>query len=256
SKFGLGLDDGQAYEAIVRMLTSTNLEFIGLHCHVGSQLFELTPFIEATKKMCQVVADIKKNFDVEIKELNVGGGFGVRYVDAHKPHAISEYIEAIVGTLNKHIEKLKITPPKLIIEPGRRIIAQAGTTLYTVGSIKDLKRKKYISVDGGMFENPRYALYEAKYDAAIANRLNSSMNEKVTVAGKCCESGDMVIGQVMISEAKRGDILAVFTTGAYNYAMASNYNRNLVPGTVLIKGKESRYIVQPQTYEDLVRNDC
>ncbi|MCL2862294.1 MAG: diaminopimelate decarboxylase [Firmicutes bacterium] len=255
SKFGLGLDDGQAYEAIVQILTSTNLDFIGLHCHVGSQLFELTPFIEATKKMCQVAADIKKNFDVEIEELNVGGGFGVRYVDGHKPHTIGEYILAIVETLNKIVEKSKIKPPKLIIEPGRRIIAQAGTTLYTVGAIKDLKRKKYISVDGGMFENPRYALYEAKYDAAIANRLNSSTNEKVTIAGKCCESGDMVIGQVMIAEAKRGDILAVFTTGAYNYSMASNYNRNLVPGTVLINGKESRYIVKPQTYEDLIRND-
>lgn len=193
---------------------------------------------------------------IEVKELNLGGGYGVTYTDEDKPLLPSEYVLAIVKKLNSCIAEKKIAKPRLILEPGRSLVGEAGITLYTVGAIKEIKGiKKYVSVDGGMFDNPRYALYEAKYEALIANKAGDERTELVTVAGKCCESGDMLVVDTYLPKAESGDILAVLTTGAYNYSMASNYNRNLIPPVVFVKNGNAEYAVRPQTYEDIMSRD-
>jgi len=217
SKFGFSIADGTAIKAIKAVIESKNIEFIGVHCHIGSQIFELKPFELAVEKMTDFIVKIGAELGVEVKELNLGGGYGVRYTDEDKPLKPQEYVGAIVAKLNECVKTKKIIKPKLIIEPGRSIVGEAGITLYTVGAIKDIPGiKKYVSVDGGMFDNPRYALYEAKYEALLAGRMNDEKTETVTVAGKCCESGDMLVIDALLPPAKSGDVLAVLTTGAYN----------------------------------------
>lgn len=256
SKFGFSIADGAAISAIAAILKKPNLKFNGIHCHIGSQIFELKPFILAVDKMTDFIKEINNMLKVNVNELNMGGGYGVTYTSEDKPLAPYEYVEAIVRKLCECIEYKKIKSPKLILEPGRSIVGEAGITLYTIGAIKDIKNvKKYLSVDGGMFENPRFALYQAKYDGVIANKASQAPCEVVTVAGKCCESGDMIINDVKLPVAESGDILAVFTTGAYNYSMASNYNRNPIPPVVLVNKGKSCYIVKPQTYEDIMSRD-
>lgn len=257
SKFGFSIADGTALEAISAALKCKHIEFVGIHCHIGSQIFELKPFELAVEKMTDFIVKINKETGLTVSELNMGGGYGVTYTAEDKPLKPQEYVRAIVAKLNECIATKGIARPKLILEPGRSIVGEAGITLYTVGAIKDIKGiKKYISVDGGMFEAPRYALYEAAYEAVLANRMNEKKCETVTVAGKCCESGDMVVAKTELPEAKSGDILAVLTTGAYHYSMASNYNRNPVPPVVLVNGGKSDYIVKPQTYKDIMARDA
>lgn len=206
--------------------------------------------------MTDFIVKINSELKVTVAELNLGGGYGVRYTDEDKPLKPQEYVGAIVAKLKECIADKGICKPKLIIEPGRSIVGEAGVTLYTVGAIKDIPGiKKYVSVDGGMFDNPRYALYEAKYEAVLANRMNDEKTETVTVAGKCCESGDMLVVDAVLPPARSGDILAVLTTGAYNYSMASNYNRNQIPPVVLVNEGKAAYIVKPQTYEDIMSRD-
>ena len=255
SKFGFSIADGTAKDAIQAITKTNNVEFIGLHCHVGSQIFELDPFKLAVEKMTDFI--VKLNDDgILVKELNMGGGYGVTYTDEDRPLLPCQYVEAIVDKLNECIAEKGIAKPRLILEPGRSLVGEAGITLYTVGAIKDIKGvKKYLSVDGGMFDNPRYALYEAKYEAVLANRANEEKTELVTIAGKCCESGDMLVVDTMLPKANSGDILAVLTTGAYNYSMASNYNRNPIPPVVFVKDGKVEYAVRPQTYDDIIARD-
>ncbi len=259
SKFGFSTSDGAAESIVKHVLSKQNIELRGFHCHIGSQIFEKQSFVLAAQKVMDFIANVRQKFDYQAKELNIGGGFGVWYNDEDpqlKLSDYSDYLKALIQAVKQKAEEHKLELPFLIIEPGRSIIGEAGVTLYTVGAIKDIVGiKKYVAVDGGMFDNPRYALYQSKYSVMLANRANEECTEKVTVAGKCCESGDIIAVDVPLPEAHSGDILAVLTTGAYNYSMASNYNRNFIPPSVLVKDGQAEYIVKPQSYEDLTRND-
>ena len=255
SKFGFSIADGAALNVLQTIAKKENLDFLGLHCHIGSQIFELKPFALAVDKMTDFIVQAAQ-CGIKVRELNMGGGYGVTYTAEDKPLQPWEYVDAIVEKLSECVREKRIDAPKLILEPGRSIVGEAGITLYTVGAIKEIEGiKKYIAVDGGMFENPRYALYQSKYDAVLANRALDAPCETVTVAGKCCESGDMLIENICLPKAKSGDLLAVFTTGAYHYSMASNYNRNPVPPVVLVNRGESEYIVKPQSYEDMLARE-
>ena len=259
SKFGFSVSDGSAEGMVKHILKKSNLRLKGFHCHIGSQIFEKQSFILATQKMLSFIADIKDKYGFEAEILNLGGGFGIWYNDDDpklKLEDYSNYLRAIIDIINVETEKLGLKKPFLVIEPGRSIVGESGVTLYTVGAIKDIVGvKKYVAIDGGMFDNPRYALYQSKYTVLLANRANDLCTEKVTIAGKCCESGDIIAPDAALPEAQSGDILAVLSTGAYNYSMASNYNRNAIPPAVLVKDGKADYIIKPQTYEDIVRND-
>ena len=259
SKFGFSISDGSAENMVTHLLNKSNLHLKGFHCHIGSQIFEKQSFILATQKMLSFIAHIKDKFGFEAETLNLGGGFGIWYNDddpKFKLEDYSNYLKAIIEIINGESEKLRLKKPFLVIEPGRSIVGEAGITLYTVGAIKDIVGiKKYVAIDGGMFDNPRYALYQSKYTVLLANRANDLCTEKVTVAGKCCESGDIIATDVALPKAQSGDIIAVLSTGAYNYSMASNYNRNAIPPAILVKDGKADYIIKPQTYEDIVRND-
>lgn len=255
SKFGFSISDGSAVEFIRKVSVTKNIRFIGIHCHIGSQIFETEPYRLAVDYMTDLISELSHN-NITVFDLNMGGGYGVFYTEYDKPKNPSVYIKVIADELKRCIAAKRIRAPKLIVEPGRCIVGEAGTTLYRIGSIKEIKDvKKYISVDGGLFENPRYALYQAKYSCMLAERANEPRTERVTVAGKCCETGDIIIEDCMLPTAESGDILAVFTTGAYNYSMASNYNRNAVPPVVFVRNGKSCYAVKPQTIEDIVSRD-
>lgn len=259
SKFGFSINDGAAEDMTRHVLTKKNLVLKGYHCHIGSQIFEKQSFVLAAEKVMDFIAKMKKSLGFETAELNIGGGFGVWYTDEDpklKLWDYADYLKALIGAVKAKAEEHGLNKPYLLIEPGRSIVGEAGVTLYTVGAIKDIPGiKKYVAIDGGMFDNPRYALYQSKYTVLLADRADAKCTERVTVAGKCCESGDLIAVDVPLPEAKTGNVLAVLTTGAYNYSMASNYNRNFIPAAVLVKDGKAEYIVKPQTYEDLVRND-
>ena len=205
------------------------------------------------------IAHVKEKFDFIVKTLNLGGGFGVWYTDEDRKipaEGYAEYLKALIDAVKTNATKKGLELPYLIIEPGRSIVGEAGITLYTVGAIKDIPGvKKYVAVDGGMFDNPRYALYQSKYTPVLANRAKEECTEVVTIAGKCCESGDLIAVNVALPKAESGDILAILSTGAYNYSMAMNYNRNFIPPCILVKDGNAEYIVKKQTYEDITRND-
>jgi diaminopimelate decarboxylase len=256
SKFGLGIRDGMAMEAVKICAAMPNIDLVGLHCHIGSQIFSHKPFEKAAEVMCSLASEIRKLFSIEIREINFGGGYGIHYIDADKPMDPGDYVELLVAALKKECTRRGLAFPRLVIEPGRSIVGEAGTTLYTIGAIKELKGiRKYVSVDGGMADNPRTALYQAKYTAVIANKAGRQADDLVSIAGKCCESGDMLIWDTHLQTPVRGDILAIFSTGAYNYSMASNYNRLGVPPVVLVKDGKSALMVKRQTHEDVARND-
>lgn len=259
SKFGFGVGDGAAAAATKCVLGKKNLKLCGYHCHIGSQIFEKKSFVLAAEKVMDFIAEMKSEFAFTAEVVNLGGGFGIWYNDddpKFKPEDYANYLKALIGAIKAKSAEYSISEPFLMIEPGRSIVGEAGVTLYTVGAIKDIVGvKKYVAIDGGMFDNPRYALYQSKYTVLIANRANEKCTEKVTIAGKCCESGDIIAVDVPLPEARRGDILAVLSTGAYNYSMASNYNRNFIPPAVLVKDGKADYIIAPQTYDDVIRND-
>lgn len=259
SKFGFSITDGGALEATKKALQYDNIKLEGFHCHIGSQIFEKKPYAIAVDKMTDFIVLVKDKTGYETKELNMGGGFGIWYTDEDKKIQVSEYaeyIKTITDALKKAIREKNIKKPFLTIEPGRSLVGESGVTLYSVGAIKDIPGlKKYVAVDGGIFENPRYALYQAKYTSVAAANANAVELETVTLAGKCCESGDIVAADVKLPKVKRGDIIAVLSTGAYNYSMASNYNRNKIPSAVLVKDGKARTIIKRQTDEDLIRND-
>lgn len=258
SKFGFYIFNGDAKRAVETALKYENLSLKGLHTHIGSQIFEKEAFALAVEKMTDFIKELHDDLSFETNVLNMGGGFGVWYTDEDPRFSVeeyAEYVKNIIDALNSAVIRKNIKKPFLVLEPGRSIVCEAGITLYSVGMIKDIQGvKKYVCIDGGMGDNPRYALYQAKYSAIIANKANEKPIEEVTLAGKCCESGDM-IATVDLARAERGDVIAVFSTGAYNYSMSSNYNRNPVPPVIMVKNGKSAYAVKPQTLEDIMRND-
>ena len=256
SKFGFCIANGQAAEAIRKALTYPSLELWGVHCHIGSQIFELESYEEAARTMMTFVRDITAETGRPIRELNLGGGMGIYYAEGDAPQEIQRYAACVADTVKACAVEYGLTLPKIIVEPGRSIVGEAGVTLYTIGAIKDIPGvRKYVAVDGGMTDNPRPALYQAKYEAALANRMNDAAAEKVSIAGKCCESGDMLIWDIELPVVESGDILAVSSTGAYNYSMSNNYNRNLKPAVVFVADGKARVVVRRETYDDLLRND-
>ena len=259
SKFGFSIANGEAERVTAYALTKKNIRLEGYHCHIGSQIFEKHSFVLAVEKCMDFCETMKTKLNFEVSTLNLGGGYGIWYTDEDRkisPEGYAEYLEALIERVKEKATEKNLPLPYLLIEPGRSIVGEAGVTLYTVGAIKEIPGvKKYVAIDGGMFDNPRYALYESKYTAILANRANEECTEIVTIAGKCCESGDIIAVNVPMPKAESGDILAVLSTGAYNYSMAMNYNRNKIPPCVLVKDGKGEYIVRPQTYQDIARND-
>lgn len=259
SKFGFSIRDNTALDYTKHVLSLGNLDLKGYHCHIGSQIFEKQSFSLAAQNMLEFMANVKLNTGLEAEILNMGGGFGIYYTDEDPKFTVKDYAEYLLALINAVKEKaaeLDFRLPQLLIEPGRSIVGEAGVTLYTVGAIKDIPGiRKYVAIDGGMFENPRYALYQSKYTAVKAADVNAKNIQKVSIAGKCCESGDLIGVDIPLPEVESGDILAVLSTGAYHYSMASNYNRNFVPQAVLVKDGRAEVIIKKQTFEDLVRND-
>jgi diaminopimelate decarboxylase len=256
SKFGFTLPDGTADRALDLALSYPNIEVKGIHAHIGSQIFELDSFRHEVQIMINYMADILRRTGCLLQELNLGGGFGIYYASGDDPAQIADYAKTVRAALDDACQDQKFPRPKIIVEPGRSIVGTAGTTLYTVGSIKEIPEiRKYVAVDGGMADNPRPALYQARYEAVLANRANEEAVESVSVTGKCCESGDMLIWDIDLPKAISGDLLAVSCTGAYNYSMSSNYNRLTRPGVVLVEGGHADVIVIRETHSDLLRND-
>lgn len=259
SKFGFSFRDNTALEYTKHVLSLKNLDLKGYHCHIGSQIFEKQSFSLAAQNMLEFMAEVKKETAYEAEILNMGGGFGIYYTDDDPKFSVNDYAEyllALINTVKEKSNELCFKLPYLLIEPGRSIVGEAGITLYTVGSIKDITGiRKYVAIDGGMFENPRYALYQSKYTVLKASDVNAANVQKVSIAGKCCESGDLIGVDLPLPQVESGDVLAVLSTGAYHYSMASNYNRNFIPQAVLVKDGKAETIIKRQTFEDLIRND-
>ncbi len=256
SKFGFALETGEAFEAVKFAIECENLNFAGVHCHIGSQILDTQGFEAAAEVMLNFIKKIRDELGTEVRDLNLGGGFGIQYTEKDDPLPYEAFMEAVSVIVHDFCEKNNMALPFIIIEPGRSIAAPAGITLYTVGGKKVIPDiRTYVSVDGGMCDNPRYIMYQADYDAVIANKANEPKNTVVTIAGKCCESGDLIGEHMPLQECEPGDILAVCATGAYNYSMSSNYNRLMKPAVVFVKNGEARLAVRRETLEDIVRND-
>ena len=256
SKFGFAPVETVIEDAIKKAISLDNINLAGIHCHIGSQIFDLEPYEDAVEIMLELVRKTKENFDYLIKEVDFGGGFGIYYTSSDEPRTTEEYCKTIINKVDEVCKRTGQERPILTIEPGRSIVANAGTTLYTIGAVKEIPTvRKYVSVDGGMTDNIRPALYNAKYEGIIANRIEGTLEETVTVAGKCCESGDILLEDIKLPEVKSGDILAIMTTGAYGYSMASNYNRIPKPAVVMVKDNAARLICRRESYEDLLKND-
>lgn len=256
SKFGFALETGEAFGAVKEVLEQKNVTLKGIHCHIGSQIFEIEPFKAAAEVMLGFMAKVKEELSYEIKELNLGGGFGIRYLIDDDAKLYKTFMEQVSVTVKETCKRLKLNIPFIMIEPGRAIVGPAGTTLYTVGTVKTIPGiRNYVSVDGGMTDNPRYILYQSEYSIAVANKIDKPADYVATIAGRCCESGDLIQEDAKIQTPEAGDILAVFCTGAYNYSMASNYNRVPRPAVVMIKDGKPRLIIKRESYEDMVKND-
>jgi diaminopimelate decarboxylase len=256
SKFGFDLQNGQAKQALETALHFDYFDVLGLHCHIGSQIFETTGFLLAAKKIVEKMAEWENELSFKAKVLNLGGGFGIRYTKEDEPIPPAQYVSEIIKEVKKLTEHYSMQMPEIWIEPGRSLVGDAGITLYKVGSSKEVPGvRKYLAVDGGMSDNIRPALYSAKYEAVLANRPLAKTKETVSIAGKCCESGDMLIWDLPLPEAGEEDILAVFCTGAYGYSMSNNYNRIPRPAVVFVENGKASLVVKRETYEDLVRHD-
>ncbi|SHJ86867.1 diaminopimelate decarboxylase [Anaerobranca californiensis DSM 14826] len=256
SKFGISIEENSINLAFKKVLASPNLKLMGFHFHIGSQLFDNRSYINAIEIVTNLMKDLKEKWQFTTEELNIGGGFGIGYSPNEKTKPISYYVDPIMKNIENKCNQLGLKRPTIIIEPGRWIVGEAGITLYTIGSIKEIPNvRTYISVDGGLPDNPRPALYGAKYSAVVANRPYAEKVHTATIAGKSCESGDILIWDLKMPHVKSGDILAVLNTGAYNYSMASNYNRLPKPGVVLISNGKPYVIVEREKYEDLISKD-
>jgi diaminopimelate decarboxylase len=256
SKFGFDLQNGQAEKALKIVLKENQFNVLGLHCHIGSQIFETTGFLLAAQKIVSKLAEWRDQFSFEAEVLNLGGGFGIRYTKEDEPIQPSQYVSEIIKEVKSLTNQLSLKMPEIWIEPGRSLVGDAGITLYKTGSSKEVPGvRKYLAVDGGMSDNIRPSLYQAKYEAILANRPLAPVNETVSIAGKCCESGDMLIWDLPLPEPGNDDILAVFCTGAYGYSMANNYNRIPRPAVVFAENGQATLVVKRETYEDIVRLD-
>ena len=256
SKFGFCLSNGQADRAFQRLKNHPYLKFKGLHAHIGSQIFETEAFLQTNKLLFSKIAEWHASDQYIPEVLNLGGGFGIQYTKEDRPLPHEEFIKKIVVAVKEEVEKLAIPMPEIWIEPGRSIVGNAGITLYTIGSQKDIPGiRKYISVDGGMTDNLRPALYNAIYEGVIANKANEQAIEEVSIAGKCCESGDMLIWDLPVPQIEAGDILAVFSTGAYGYSMANHYNRIPKPAVVFVENGKDQLVVKRESYKDVVQHD-
>lgn len=256
SKFGFDLHNGQTEQAIEQVLQSEHIQLLGVHCHIGSQIFDTAGFVLAAEKIFKKLDEWRESYSFVSKVLNLGGGFGIRYTEEDEPLHATEYVEKIIEAVKTNAARYGFDIPEIWIEPGRSLVGDAGTTLYTVGSQKEVPGvRQYVAVDGGMNDNIRPALYQAKYEAVTANRIGEAHDQTVSIAGKCCESGDMLIWDIDLPEVKEGDLLAVFCTGAYGYSMANNYNRIPRPAVVFVENGEAHLVVKRETYEDVVKLD-
>ena len=256
SKFGIPLNKDIVHKAIEKAMKSEHIELKGFHFHVGSQLHENESHIKALKIMVNLMKEVKDELGFVTKELNTGGGYGIHYSGDEERKPLSFFTDAIMKELEEGCRENGLERPLVIIEPGRWIIGEAGITLYTIGSIKEIPGvRTYVGVDGGMPDNPRPSLYGAKYEGIIANKADKEKTKIVTMAGKCCESGDILIWDLKVPEIESGDILAVLATGAYNYSMASNYNRIPKPAVVMLNEGKDRLIVKRETYDDILKNE-
>jgi diaminopimelate decarboxylase len=256
SKFGFDLNNGQTDAAFEAVLDDPYLKFLGMHCHIGSQIFETDGFSMAAEKLMAKMGEWKVKYGFECAVLNVGGGFGIRYTEGDTPLEPHVYVEETIKTVQAECAARQLTMPEIWIEPGRSLVGDAGTSLYTVGSAKTVPGvREYIAIDGGMSDNIRPALYDAKYEAVIANKANLSKDAVYTVAGKLCESGDKLMIDAPLQSAEAGDILAMFCTGAYGYSMASNYNRVARPAVVFVENGEHQLVIKRESYEHIVAND-
>lgn len=256
SKFGVALETGEALDIIKKAVKTENINYCGIHCHIASQVFDVKPFCDAAEVMMDFIKVIKDETGADTNELNLGGGFGVAYTEGETSVNYEIFMEAVSEVIHKKAEEHGVILPFILMEPGRSIVASAGITLYTIGGIKEIPNiRTYVSVDGGMSDNPRYILYQSEYTFCVANKVSEPKTETVTIAGKCCESGDLLGEGVKLQKAEIGDTLAVLTTGAYNYSMASHYNRIPNPAVLMVKDGKARVIVKRETYEDIIKND-
>lgn len=256
SKFGFGVSSGQALQAVKHAFTKPYYNVLGIHSHIGSQIFETDGFVRAVEVLATFVDVVRSETGHTMPILNLGGGFGIRYTEGDTPLPAVQYIKEMTDAVREQFTKRNYPLPEIWIEPGRSIVGDAGTTLYTIGSIKDIPGiRKYVAVDGGMTDNIRPALYGAKYEAILANRANEKPEEVVSIAGKCCESGDMLLWDIKLPEAASRDLLAISCTGAYGYSMANNYNRIARPAVVFAKDGKAQIVVERETLEDLVQKD-
>ena len=255
SKFGVALETGEAYRMVQRISGMKNIRLMGLHCHIGSQIMDTEPFVLAAEVMLGFYGKLKKELGIELPMLNLGGGFGIPYVETDKAVSYDEYMAKVSVRIHALCREYGLAVPKIVIEPGRSIVGEAGITLYTVGDVKEIPGvRNYVAIDGGMFENPRYSLYRAQYDCVVASRADEDEDYTATIAGKCCET-DLIQEHVSIAKPRVGDILAVLCTGGYNYSMASNYNRNPRPPVIMVSKGKSRVAVRGETYADLISHD-
>ena len=256
SKFGYSVYDETIYDLIADINNQSNLNFVGFHSHIGSQIFEKTSFFEAVKVVMEFTRRVQERLDLTISVLNLGGGFGVYYTEEDRPFELAEFLREYIEVVERESDNFSLDLTKVVIEPGRSLTCNAGSTLYSVGGVKKtFAGREYVFVDGGMADNPRYALYKAKYEAMLANKMNEEADTTYTVAGKCCESGDMLVMDANLPKAEQGDLLLVSSTGAYNYSMSSNYNRLPKLPVVFVKDGTSRLVVKGETLEDLIRQD-
>ncbi|MBR7101152.1 MAG: diaminopimelate decarboxylase [Clostridia bacterium] len=256
SKFGIAIETGQADYAVEYTLKKKNVRLCGFHCHIGSQIFDIKTFCDAAEIMIKYISHVKSKFGYGVEVLNLGGGFGVKYIESQPELDYEEFIRLISQFIHNEVERSGIAMPTVVMEPGRSIVADSTLTLYTVGGTKEIPGfKNYVSVDGGMPDNPRYALYQSDYTVCLASNMNKKADFECTVAGRCCESGDLLQENVIIPKPERGDILSVLVTGAYNYSMASNYNRIPRPCVVGIADGKDFTVIRRETFEDLIKND-
>lgn len=256
SKFGFTMKDDFAFQCVKDAIEAPNVELKGFHCHIGSQIFALHSFAEAATVMVEFIARVRETYGIEVPELDLGGGLGIAYLAEDKPSSIEDFAEVTVNAVKENCERLNVPLPRLSVEPGRSLVAPAGVTLYTVGILKTLPGiRKFVAIDGGMSDNIRTALYHADYEPVIANKAGEPRTEIVTLCGKHCESGDAVVLDMPIQTPEVGDIVCVFSTGAYCSTMASNYNGQPRPGVVFVKDGVARVTTRRETYEDLHARD-
>lgn len=256
SKFGIPLDEAILYPLIQYAIESQTLDFLGFHFHVGSQLLNTSAHLNALEVILSLMLETKRRFNYDVRDFNMGGGFGIKYTAKDEPLSLRDFVEPIMARLIEFCKTNQLVCPHVSMEPGRFIVGDAGIQLYTVGTIKEIPSvKTYVSVDGGMTDNLRPGLYGAKYDAVLANKMNQPKTTEVAISGKCCESTDILIQSILIPTPKEGDLLCVFSTGSYGYSMANNYNKIPIPAVVVIKDERPKLIVRRQTLMDLIQRE-